>query len=273
MTAVTIAAGPGAPVGLLDRTLASLPVSFTAAARDAVPDVVVVGGIDWASDALRAVEAGCRGIVISAPAFVPSAPVRTLAERARARSVSVVVADPVADHPGLAVPTRLRERMSDAGSVTLWLAHSAGPGGDSPLRPSDALLRGARLLRILGLPVATLHARTATAPASLGADGTCGSGAVLSLLATASRPLAHRARVQVVTPQCTVTLDVPSVDARPARVSVIGVGGELVLPRVYETAERAAWRRIHAELTSDREPVDPLPGLVEDLARVEAARG
>ena len=255
---MTLTVGTFAGGGSFASTLASLPGSYAAAEGSARRDVTVVGGTTWVAQATAAIAAGTRGVVISEPPAVPADDVRKLAERARAASVSVAVADPVADHPGLDLSADILARTEEATSADVWLV--AAPSERVP----DLLLRSARLLRLLGAPVTTLQVQTEPF-GSIGAAGTCGRNAVLSVLATTASTLPHRARTRLIARDLVLAVELANEPARPAQVSIMDRTGERMLPRVYESAERAAWRLVHSELVGDREPVDRWDDLVDDL--------
>ena len=259
----TVWAGKAArEAGAVSSTMASLPETF-GPAQDNQPgtaDVLVLaGGAGWTAEAANAVAAGVRGIVVAHP--VPEDTTQ-LAAAAEAAGTAVVMDLRWASNPALvgdpAEPDARDAVRSAAGTASLLdSVATAAPGTEPQGLLGDHL---AALLAVSG----PLHGAEVLRIDSTGytVRGRLANGAPFTAqgVLTAARPAG--VDIRLYTADGGVTVQVPDPDAAwPAEVRVTGSHGELLLPTLYESAHRAAWRRLKDHLHAGTSP-DDLAGFV-----------
>ncbi|MFF1883167.1 hypothetical protein ACFVVC_17060 [Pseudarthrobacter sp. NPDC058196] len=254
----TVQATPAArEAGAVTQTVASLPATFgpTPAGQSGPADVLVVAGSSgWAAEAAGAVQAGARGIVVANP--VPE-DTSELAAAADAAGAVVVLDLRWAANPALVAevsgPDARGAVRSGLGTASLLdSVATAAPGTDPRQLLSDHL---AALLAVTGRldGVAVLRQDAAGYTAS----GRLANGAPFTAqgVLTAGRPAG--VDIRLYTADGGVAVQVPDPDAAwPAKVRVTGPHGELLLPTLYESAHRFAWRRLKEHLSAGTRPDD-----------------
>ena len=248
--------------GAVAQVVASLPVSLRHA--DGPGDLVAVaGGPGWPQEAEEALGAGARGIMVIDPV---AADVAALRERARAQGAPVGVDATWTYTPAVRAGADAFARLD--GPDSLVEARVDVPVGSDLER---VLLAQLALVRAAVGPVADLafarrdaHGYDALADLASGARG--------SLTAVLSGALPSAATVRVVRPRSAAALRVPApLAATPGAVVVSGEEGATLLPTQWETAHRAAWRRLH-HLVETGGMSDDLDGFAEDVALVRGAQ-
>jgi hypothetical protein len=254
----TVHATPAArEAGAVTETVASLPATFgpMPAGQSGQADVLVVAGTSgWAAEATGAVQAGARGIVVANP--VPE-DTSELAAAAGAAGAVVVLDLRWAANPALVAggsgPDARGAVRSGLGSASLLdSVATAAPGTDPRQLLSDHL---AALLAVTGRldGVAVLRRDTSGYTAS----GRLANGAPFTAqgVLTAARPAG--VDIRLYTADGGVAVHVPDPDAAwPAEVRVTGPHGDLLLPTLYESAHRFAWRRLKEHLSAGTRPDD-----------------
>ncbi|MEV6037872.1 hypothetical protein AB0L65_42450 [Nonomuraea sp. NPDC052116] len=259
MTSTTLAPLPVTLTGSTDHpavhaTLASLPKYF----RPATPGGPIIGtvtAVPTLATLRGALDARPTGTLLAEVAGV--ADVRELAERAAAAGIPVVVAGPWALDPAVAALAG----ALDAEDASLIEVTATVPAGSSP---TDVLLDQLALLRTAigparGVEVIQADAHGHLARAHVG-DVPVHLAAAVSGLGT------RRARLDVLGPAVQWRLSFPDpATARPATVVRTDADGERLLPTLYESAYRAAWRHLHAAVTDGTVPPYSLHDLADDL--------
>ncbi|HEX5727869.1 hypothetical protein [Microbacterium sp.] len=268
--ALTVGTLPGAAVRSFAPTLASLPVSFTPATPDEFPDVTVIdGGAPWPLEVADAIRAGSRGVIVSAPSITDPADVRAAADLAEQHGASIVLAEPYAGDPGLlANQTDITHHMAAVDTVSIkHIDVDADSDADSQLL---AVLRTARAIGYPGIDVVT-YMRTGH---GFTASGVARNGAVFAGLGVRSSGAQEGQSVRGYGFARTVAVDLyGAATASPALISYTNVEGELRVPTVYETADRAAWKRLKSTLTAPgSQSLITLRDFADDLETVLAAR-
>lgn len=258
----TVAAGPVArEAGAVTQTMASLPETFgpvpgnQSDSQPGAADVLVIaGGPGWTAEAANAAAAGARGIVVANP--VPEDTTQ-LAAAAAAAGTAVVLDLRWASNPALVGdPTEPDARgavRSAAGTASLLdSVATAAPGTDPQRLLADHL---AALLTVCG-PLDGLRVLRSGATGYT-VRGRLANGAPFTAqgVLTAARPAG--VDIRLYTSDGGVTVQVPDPDAAwPAQVRVTGAQGELLLPTLYESAHRSAWRRLKDHLHAGTSPDD-----------------
>jgi hypothetical protein len=237
MTALSVLADPAARhAGKVDEVVASLPVSLTHAADRAGADVVAIAGdVNWPARAVGAIEEGARAVLIVRPV---DADTTGLARTAREKSVVVVIDTPWAGNP---VMTEARVRFRAA----------ARSGGSLELRlvvPTNdvlqlALVDGLQLTRAVLGEVADVRPLTWTRH-GLHAEGRVGD-VLVDLAIVGSDATRPHASVRLLAVNQAVELQLPDCrSARPAQLMTVTGDGAASAPTLFESAHRAAWRRL-----------------------------
>ncbi|MFI9839022.1 hypothetical protein ACIHFD_18450 [Nonomuraea sp. NPDC051941] len=251
---VTLAESTDHPA--VHATLASLPKYF----RPATPGGPIIGTVTAVPTltALRAaLDARPTGILIAGVAGGGVADVRELAGRAAAAGVPVVVAGPWALDPAVAALAG----ALDTEDASLIEVTATVPAGSSP---PDVLLDQLALLRTAIGPARAVEVIQADAHGHL-ARAHVGDVPV-HLAAAVSGLGTRRARLDVLGPAVQWRLSFPDpATARPATVARTDADGERLLPTLYESAYRAAWRHLHAAVTDGAAPPYSLHDLADDL--------
>jgi hypothetical protein len=269
----TVRLDPGEPDAAATHatTLAGLPQSFRIASVDGTGgvDIAMISGrsADWPHHAVAAIHAGARALYVTgvnrSALAVDRAAVEDLARHADRIGAPVVVVGPWASHPAVAdAAPRVRNDL-DAVTFAHGLFTTANGG-----HGAGDLVDGMALLRTLGLPVADgdVLARGGSYSEFIGSAGS----ATVHLAVVASRVGVAGGQLWLVAPdrQWHVSLPDPSVAAAP-QVTRWSHGGGRVRPAYHETADRSAWRLLHAAL-SRRAPVGY--GLAELCADLDTLR-
>lgn len=244
--------------GRIGQAVASLPMSLHPGGPDA--DLVgIAGGPGWAAEALAAIEAGARAVLVVDPA---PADVRALRER----DVPVVLDGRWTYNPAVIDSASAFAARNDAESLVEVRA-------DVPL--------GCDLERVLLSQLALL--RTAVAPVvelsfdrwnarGWDARGTLEGGAQVALAGIVTDALEPTASVRIIKPEHAVRLTVPDPStARPGHLVVSSPEGATLLETKWESAHRVAWRTLHRLVTSGEASTDLL-GFEHDVEVVGAAR-
>lgn len=237
MNALTVA-----PCSGIERvssvTLASLPVSYAPAPDPDQASVVVVSGAgDWASVARRRLDRGCGTVIVVHPEPADLGPL----EQA---SGSVVIDSVWAGNP--AVSHAAEEFTARAGSAQLLECRVVSlPGRSLAANVLDA----AALVRALTGPLRDITFVHADSHGLTAAARSNGLEVAVSIVRTnARRPFAS---ARLLTGDGGIELTVPEPGtARPALVTITDPDGLQQLPTIWESAHRAAWRRVAAGVPS-----------------------
>ena len=237
--------------------LASLPRWLRATSDHA--DIHTVAGHhpDWPARLRAAVTSAPRAVLLTEP--VPAA-ARVVSELAEVARVPVVIATPWALNPAaLHAADRVRAAVSGAALVELFAAR------DVP--PATSLLAQLSLVRVAAGEISMLRvtrlderghaatARIAGVPAHLtGVRSAAGTDVRMILRG-------HAEEWQLRFGDAAL--------ARPASVTRIDDAGETLLPTHYETADRAAWRAVHAAALDGADPRYTLHDLAADLTLLD----
>ncbi|MGW4966854.1 hypothetical protein ACWEPL_57345 [Nonomuraea sp. NPDC004186] len=264
MTSTTLEPLPVTLSGSTDHpavhaTLASLPKYFRPATPGG-PTTGTVVAVPTLTALRAALDARPTGILLAGVAGVAAggvADVRELAGRAAAAGVPVVVAGPWALDPAVAALAG----ALDAEDASLIEVTATVPAGSSP---PDVLLDQLALLRTAIGPARAVEVIQADAHGHL-ARAHVGDVPV-HLAAAVSGLGTRRARLDVLGPAVQWRLSFPDpATARPATVARTDADGERLLPTLYESAYRAAWRHLHAAVTDGATPPYSLHDLADDL--------
>lgn len=255
-THFTMSATPSAvEAGAVTQTMASLPATFGPAPGEQPADVLVVaGGAGWSREAAAAVAAGARGIVVANP--VPEATAE-LAAAADAAGTAVVLDLRWASNPALVAgssrPDARDAVRSAMGTAALLDSVAASVPGTEPRELLAEHL--AALLAVTGQLAGVRVVRHDTTGYTV--SGRLANGAPFTAqgVLTAARPAG--VDIRLYTTDGGVAVQVPDPDAAwPATVRVTGAQGELLLPTLYESAHRSAWRRLKDHLGAGTQPDD-----------------
>lgn len=256
--------------GAVSLAVASLPASFSPApSGPALPattgpaaDVAVIAGESgWSTEAKGAIEAGARGVMVANPA---PEDIGRLTAAADAAGAAVVLDHRWASNPALV--------SADGGPDAREAVRSA-LGTAAMLDSVAASAPGADINRLLGQHLAALLAVAGELDGVrvLRSDrtgytfsGYLAGGAPFTAqgVLTAARPAGLDLRLYTTDGGVSVTVPDPGA-AWPAGVRTTGPQGEVLLPTLYESAHRAAWRRLKGHLDSGTRPED-----LTDFARL-----
>lgn len=242
---LTVGVAAGAAVPSFAPTLASLPVSFTPAiATDSLDVAIIGGGAQWALEVADAIRNGSRGVVVSNPAMTDPAEVIAAATLADERGVLVVLAEPYAGDPGLLA--HQTDIVNHLAAVDTLSVKYVSADDDSP----NQLLAVLRTARAVGYPTIRLSSFVDTEH-GFTAAGVAANGAVFGALGVRSSAAVAGQSIRGYGFARTVELELfGTVTATPARITYTNVDGRVLVPSVYETADRAAWRHLADELKS-----------------------
>ncbi|WP_210478973.1 hypothetical protein [Naasia sp. SYSU D00948] len=260
---LTVASASDAPFAEQLAAIVTLPESLREASGPA--DLIGIrGAAGWPAVAADAIRSGARGILVVAPVAADTAELEALATE---RRVPVVLDSPWAGNPAVAQSAPPFSALLGPGSLVE--ARADLPVGSDPEQGALDLLA---LVRRAVAPAAGLRVvrRGRTGWDAVAAvEG--GASATLGVVLTDSLP--PSATVRILGPVDSVVLTVPApAAAAPGRVLVGRRDGETLLETRYETAHRAAWRRLHA-LVLDGEDSDDLAGFAADLRLLREAPG
>ncbi|MEO5314575.1 hypothetical protein PV772_10735 [Pseudarthrobacter sp. CC12] len=259
MSAYTVAATPRAgEAGAVASAVASLPATFGPAAQDRAADVAVIAGeAGWTTEAVRAIRSGSRGILVVDP--VPEGTTQ-LADAARAAGAAVVLDLHWASNPAL---------INESGNPDARDAVRGGLGTASLMDSVATAAPGTDIQRLLARHFAAVLAvsgplygaevlRSDASGYTVSARLANGAPFTAQGVLTGARPAG--VDIHLYTADGGVAVRVPEPDAAwPAEVRATGAHGELLLPTLYESAHRAAWRRLKTHLSAGTLPAD-LPG-------------
>jgi hypothetical protein len=264
--ALTIGITPGAVVPSFAPTLASLPVSFTPGTAEAFPDITVVeGGDQWPLEVADAIRSGSRGVVVSNPGVTTVADVNAAADLANKHGARVVLAEAFAGDPGLL--EHLIDVTNHLAAVDTLSIKYVSADGDA----HSQLLSALRTARTVGYAGIKLHSVVIT-DHGFTAAGTAANDAVFAALGVRSSAAVAGQSIRGYGFARTVEIDLfGAKTAAPARISVTNVDGELLVPTVYETADRAAWQRLKRELAEPAAGQTELRDFAADLETVLTA--
>jgi hypothetical protein len=237
--------------------MASLPETFGPAQdtqSDTADVLVVVGGPGWTAEAASAAASGARGIVVANP--FPEDTTQ-LAAAAGAAGTAVILDLRWASNPALvgnaAEPDARDAVRSAAGTASLLDSVATAAPGTHPQRLlADHL---AALLAVCGPLDAVRVLRSGATGYTLG--GRLANGAPFTAQGVLTPARAAGVDIRLYTADGGVSVQVPDPDAAwPAEVRITGPHGELLLPTLYESAHRSAWRRLKDHLRAGTSPDD-----------------
>ncbi|GAB3401837.1 hypothetical protein [Flindersiella endophytica] len=256
---LTVKLSPSLDVPATHAVLAGLPKSVRAVAGDADLVALEASSKDWPAELRHVLDSGARGVLLSDVRGVAATGVHDLAAE-----VPVVVDTPWALDPTV-VEHRERIARAAVGAAVVDLL-SVVPG-DLGRHGLDLLLDQLALIRVAVGPVDEL--RLANFDVG-GFNAVARAGAVPVYLSTVSSNFGtSRTRLSVRAPGEEWRLEFADpAYARPTLAYRISDTGEELQPTLYETAHRAAWRELHAAVTSGAHPTYSLPELVADLELV-----
>lgn len=268
-TQLSVAASPHADAnGAIAQVIASLPISLRSGSDRA--DLVAVSGVHWAEDAAAAANAGARGIMIVDP--LPS-DASACAERVASAGIPVVVDSTWARNPAVAVAAPHfaalgaagRSGTSDEGAFESRIDAPVGSDLDQVLLAQLALVAAA-----VG-PVDSVTIERWNVH-GYDARGRLRSGARVALAAVLTGGLPTCATLRVLTRHEGVRMHLPSPEtASCGTVTVSGPDGATLLPTLWETPHRAAWRELHRRVNSGESTSD-LDDLMAHIATLRSAR-
>ena len=256
MSAYTVTATPQAEeAGAVALAVASLPATFGPASEDLAADVAVIAGeAGWTTESARAVEAGSRGILVVDP--VPEEATQ-LAAATQAAGAAVVLDLHWASNPAL---------VSESGDPDARDAVRSALGTASLMDSVATAAPGTDLQRLLARHLAAVLAvsgplhgvgilRSGTTGYTV--TGRLANGAPFTAQGVLTAARRSGVDIHLYTADGGVDVRVPDPDAAwPADVRVTGAHGELLLPTLYESAHRAAWRRLKNHLSAGTLPDD-----------------
>jgi hypothetical protein len=241
-----------AAAGDLTQVIASLPVVLQQTQTGA--DLVgIAGGPSWPAAAEEAIEAGARGVLVINPVAADTSSLRA---RMKANAVPVVLDSTWAHNPAATASAGPFSDIDDENSlVEARVTVAVGADLDRVLLGQLALIR-ATVAPVTGLVFARRSRFGYDAMATLAS----GARASLTAIATDSTPSA--ATLRILRPETAVELNIPApVTSIPGHVVVSNPAGATLLTTQWETAHRAAWRRLSELVTSG--------GTASDLADFE----
>ncbi|WP_052207136.1 hypothetical protein [Sinomonas humi] len=255
---LTVTSSPEADAkGDVHQVVASLPVSLHLSDAEASALVAIAGTPGWTESALGAIASGARGLMIIEPC---AADVASLKKRADTLGVPVVIDTEWAHNPAVAAAAPHFASLDDENSL-LEARVNARVGADL----EQVLLAQLALIRAAVGPVASLtYARRNRH--GYDALATLVSGARASLAAILTDAIPGSAALRMIKPKTAVTLTLPGAGtAAPGKVTVSGPEGATLLPTLWETSHRAAWRRLHT-LADAGQACEDLAAFADDAA-------
>lgn len=249
--------------GGVPQVVASLPVSLHPADGGTPALVAIAGTRGWTEKALESLSSGARGLMVIGPSI---ADVTALRDRAEASSVPVVLDTEWAHNPAVdAAAPHFAAHHDENSLLEARVNAAAGADLDQVLLAQLALIRAA-VEPVVSLTYARRNRHGYDALAHLA------SGAQASLTAVLTDALPTSAALRLIKPQHAVALALPGpATAAPGRVTVSGPEGATLLPTKWETAHRAAWRRLHALAQAGQASGD-LGNFAADAALVAGAQ-
>ena len=235
-TALTVGSDDPALLSRFGRTLASLPVSYAGAEPDTAPQVAVVSGErDWPQRATDAIERGCKALIVVDPGMTAPEAIVALADLAERQGVIVELAERFAGDATLV--HHRRELAQHLVAVSTILITQIGAFADQASAALDML----RTLRGLGQSV-TLD-RLWTTGQTVGIRGTAGAMLIEGLATAGTAAAGQRLQALGFGRTLSMTLHGDG-SAGPSDIRIANMKGERKWPGVYQSADRAAWRRV-----------------------------
>jgi hypothetical protein len=217
--------------------LATLPISLRR--TDGTADLVAIHGAEgWPRVAARAITGGARGVLVTEPHPADTAELHAIADEAR---VPVVLDGRWADNPAVTASASSFASLADRDAlVEARVDLPQGSELEVALIGQLALVRRA----VGGVTELRFVRHNAS---GYDAVGRIEGGASVSLTAILANALPVAATLRIVAATDAVELALPDPAlAAPGRAVVSGPDGETLLVTQYETAQRGAWRRLHA---------------------------
>jgi hypothetical protein len=257
---LTVAAEHPALLPRFGRTLASLPISYTAAEAGSVPQVMLVSGAgDWPHRAADAIATGCRGIVVADPGFTPADGVAALADLVNRNGTVVELSE---RHAGDATLRRHQQHLARHLLTVSTIVVSQIGSFESP---AAATLEIVRTLRVLGYIPRITDLWTVGQAAIV--RGVAGAIAIEGMTTAGSAGVGQRIAALGFGRTLRLTLHGDG-SARPADIRIANARGERKMSGVYESADRAAWRRMSAALGAGASDAGDLRLLADDLTMI-----
>jgi len=260
-TALTIGSQEPGLLTRFGRTLASLPVSYTAAAPDSVPQVMLISGEgEWARRGADAIERGCAAVIIVDPGMTSAEQIVELADLAERNGSIVECVERYAGDSTLLQHRRdLTQHLVAVSAIILTQI------GDFQ-NPASAALDMVRTLRALGQTVAI--DKLWTTAHSVGIRGTSGTTLIEGLATAGTVAVGQRIQALGFGRTLSMTLHGDG-SARPSDIRIANMKGERKWPGVYQSADRAAWRRIVASMAVSTSPdVSGLRLFADDVTKI-----
>lgn len=264
-TRFTVTATPAAKkAGDVAQVLASLPVSLHPASAEAnSADLMGFAGEDgWVAAVSEAIASGARGVLVVDPV---AADVAALIATAEAAGVPVVLDSTWSHNPAVTNTADAFARHHSADSI-VESRINAPVGSDT----ERVLLNQLSLVRTAVGAVRSIRFARRN-DKGYDALATLASGASASLAAILTNSVPTSATLRILGSETAVELELPGpATAAPGHAVVSGPEGATLLPTLWETAHRAAWRRLH-HLVQSGEPSGDLSGFADDVAAVRSA--
>jgi len=244
--------------GAVAQVIASLPISLRPGTG--VADLAAVSGPQWVADAAAAASAGVSGIMIVNPSPADVAALEI--------AVPVVVDTTWSHNPAVAAAAPHFAALTESDEPVTFESRVDAPVGSDLER---VLLAQLALVRAAIDAVATLAVDRWN---ERGYDirATLSGGASIALAAVLTGGLPVSASLGALTRHNAVRMHLPDpATAVCGTVTVSGADGATVLPTLWETPHRAAWRQLH-NLVNDGETTSELDDLVADIATLRTAR-
>lgn len=257
---LTVTSSPEADAaGAVAQVVASLPVSLHPSDDGGAALVAIAGTSGWTERALDSISSGARGLMVISPS---AADVTALKERSEALGVPVVIDTEWAHNPAVSSAAPHFAAHNDENSL-LEARVNAPAGADL----DQVLLAQLALIRAAADPVVSLtYARRNEHGYDALAQLASGARATLAAILTDAIPAS--ASLRIIKPLHAVALALPaSGTAAPGKVTVSGPEGVTLLPTLWESAHRAAWRRLH-DLAEAGRSCEDLRAFAEDVALV-----
>lgn len=264
---LSVVASPDADAaGAIAQVIASLPVSLRPASAGQHSgegaDLVAVSGANWPEDAVAAAAAGARGIMIVNPS-----PADAGAAEASTADIRVpVVVDSTWSHdPAVATAAPHFAALTEAAAFESRIDAPVGSDLEQVLLAQLALVRAA-IDAVATLTVDRWNEHGYDIRATLS------RGASIALAAVLTGGLPKSATLRALGRTNAVRLHLPDpATATCGTVTVSGPDGATVLPTLWETPHRVAWRELHRRIAAGESTSD-LDELVADIATLRTAR-
>jgi hypothetical protein len=241
--ALTVRVEPaaGLRVAAVTAALATLPLSYREAGRDA--EVVVISGEPGWDDRVRAAaRTGARGVLVTDPVPLPTAATM----QAEVPDCVIALAETWASHPLLR--SAAEQFAEPIGRAHLIDAHSVEPATGRSLRA--VLFAQLRAVQNLGIGVVSL-AIAAETPSSILGVGRSASGARIALSAARSDTSDGSLDLLLVGRAATIRLALPDSGAvRPGRAVLTSESDARELPTAWQSPLRTSLLALHDALST-----------------------